>query len=321
MFKAAKSSPFRRIALVGPSGSGKSYSAAALAPGKVALIHLERTSQEGADTWQAADLPGVLKALDAAAVAGYPTVVLDCLSSLYFGPTGLMSLVDAQGSRGWAALDGELAKLYAAIHAFPGQVIATFRAEEIRLVVEKDGVQRVVSQCGKVAFKADFGANFDVILEMSGGVADCKKGPPSCYGRLFPFPGAELAGLIFPPSSISQASRPAIEGSAPLTAPQEAAPETQPHPSLADGTPTPSSEPRPNGGSDEDVSDLPHTPDIELVRSSAYAALDRGASQAEVTKVLYAHNGAFVKGKGLANMPAQYRWPCIQALSELRGGA
>lgn len=257
MFKPAKQQhSHQRIALVGPTGSGKSYSALSLATAswdRVALLSLEDNSPQVAwdgpvyDRCSAIDLAGLIALIRLAEVEKYPAVIIDCLSSLWTGPRGLMRLVDQHQSRGWGMVDTELARLYAAIHAFPGHVLATFRAEEVRLVTERDGQHRIVSQVGKVGFKPDFGAQFDVILELSGAVADCKKGPPSVYGKLWPQPGAELAALLLPSISGSQVSQPAPEATIP---PQEAAPETPAHP-LGSGTSTPPSAPNPTGQNEE----------------------------------------------------------------------
>ena len=188
----ARPSPYCRVALVGPSGSGKTWGALTLATAgleQAALLSLESLSPPGFglpyDTCTASDLSGLLTLIRLAADQRYPVIVLDCLSSLWTGPKGLLQLVDQHQGRGWGMVDTELARLYSAIHSYPGHVIATFRAEEIRLVREVDGVHRVQTQVGKVSFKADFGAQFDTILECTGGgLVEVRKGPPSVYGRL-----------------------------------------------------------------------------------------------------------------------------------------
>jgi DNA polymerase III delta prime subunit len=316
MFKAAKPSPYRRIALVGPAGSGKTTSALALAAAlgeRVAWLSLERPWPPDSPVVSLALVEGlgeVLAGLNEACTQGFPVVVLDCLSSLYYGPTGLMALVDQQGNRGWSALDGELAKLYSALHAYPGHILATFRAEEIRLVQEKDGAQRVVSQCGKVAFKADFGANFNVILEMSQGTADCKKGPPIAYNRLFPFPGAELAALLSP-ASAPQASPPAAE----VALPQEADPETPAHPSET-GIGTPSSGNRSGPGSSDMGSEL----DLDSLRRKAIAVFRQGVSSADIRAVLGGNGGEFDAEGKLCALPPERRpfaWGQLENLRSL----
>ena len=283
-FKPAhKHNPFQRIAMVGPTGSGKSYSALSLATAswdRVAMLSLEGAAPPPSfdghyDHCSASDLAGLLALIALAEQERYPAIILDCLSSIWTGPKGLLALVDQHQGRGWGMVDTQLAKLYSAIHAYPGHVVATFRAEEIRLVVEKDGQHRIVSQVGKVTFKADFGAQFGMIFElMGGGLADCKKGPPAIYGQLLRL-DAEL-GLL----------------------PLEAAPETSAHP-LETRTSTPPSAPNPTGQSEEaEMLEVVHG-----LREFAKEAARFGIG-AELIRKVWADNEGRLNAKGqLVGMP------------------
>ena len=282
MFKPAhKHNPFQRIALVGPTGSGKSYSALSLAGSdRVALLSLEGNAPQPAweghyDHCFASDLTGLLALIELAQTEKYPVIILDCLSSVWTGPKGLLTLVDQHQNRGWGMVDTQLAKLYKAIHAYPGHVLATFRAEEVRLVVEKEGVHRIISQVGKVTFKADFGAQFGMIFEMlGGGLADCKKGPPSVYVQLLRLDAG--LGLL----------------------PLEAAPETPAHP-LETGTSTPSSGSKPDGQSEEaEMLEVVHG-----LREFAKEAARFGIG-AELIRKVWADNEGRLNAKGqLVGMP------------------
>lgn len=337
LFKAAvRGNNYQRLALVGPSGSGKTYSALALASewGTPGLIDLEGGWEHfpfAFDRLVAKGLTEVLAGIEAAKQAGIGVLVIDCLSSIYFGPTGLMQLVDQQGSKGWNALDGELAKLYAAIHAYPGHALCTVRAEEIRLVEPAgEGAQRIRLACGKVAFKADVGSHFGVILELSQGVADCKKGPPSCYNRLFPFPGPELAGILF--ASGSQASPPAPEVSSPL----EAVPEipihpSEPPPAVASppgngGISTPPLEPSKPGGSLDSEEEDPSVITIKRLRLKGHEVAGRGAARKDIRYAFTANNGEFNGAGELVELPLirrEYCWGQLEELAlaaEKRGG-
>ena len=286
MFKPAKQQhSHHRIALVGPTGSGKSYSALSLAAGRVALLSLEGSAPQPAwdghyDHCSASDLTGLLTLIELAHTEKYTTIILDCLSSVWTGPKGLLALIDQHQGRGWGMVDTQLAKLYAAIHAYPGHVIATFRAEEVRLVVEKEGVHRIVSQVGKVSFKADFGAQFGMIFEMlGGGLADCKKGPPSVYGQLLRLDAG--LGLL-----------PALE----------AAPETTPNPSMT-GTSTLSSGLNLTGQSEEaEMLEVVHG-----LREFAKEAVQIGVSPNQIRQVWADNEGRLnIKGQ-LVGMP-QTSW-------------
>ena len=293
MFKPAhKHNPFQRIALVGPTGSGKSYSALSLAGSdRVALLSLEGNAPQPAweghyDQCSASDLTGLLALIELAQTEKYPVIILDCLSSVWTGPKGLLTLVDQHQNRGWGMVDTQLAKLYKAIHAYPGHVLATFRAEEIRLVVEKDGQHRIVSQVGKVTFKADFGAQFGMIFEMlGGGLADCKKGPPSVYGQLLRLDAG--LGLL----------------------PLGADPETTPNPSMT-GTSTPSSGSKPDGQSKETIT-------IKSLREAARDLVGAGFSVDRVTVVLATHGGEFSDKGALVGMPITQRPACLSEMIAL----
>ena len=293
MFKPAKQQhSHQRIALVGPTGSGKSYSALSLAgPGRVALLSLEgnapQPAWEGAyDQCAASDLTGLLALIGLAQQERYPTIILDCLSSVWTGPKGLLALIDQHQGRGWGMVDTQLAKLYAAIHAYHGHVIATFRAEEVRLVVEKEGVHRIVSQVGKVSFKADFGAQFGMIFEMlGGGLADCKKGPPSVYGQLLRLDAG--LGLL----------------------PLGADPETASNPSMT-GTSTLSSGPNPTGQSKETIT-------IKSLREAARDLVSAGFTVDRVTVVLATHGGEFSDKGALVGMPITQRPACLSEMIAL----
>jgi hypothetical protein len=293
MFKPAKQQhSHQRIALVGPTGSGKSYSALSLAgSGRVALLSLEgsapRPAWEGSyDQCSASDLTDLLTLIELAHTEKYTTIILDCLSSVWTGPKGLLALIDQHQGRGWGMVDTQLAKLYAAIHAYPGHVIATFRAEEVRLVVEKEGVHRIVSQVGKVSFKADFGAQFGMIFEMlGGGLADCKKGPPSVYGQLLRLDAG--LGLL----------------------PLGADPETTPNPSET-GTSTPSSGSKTNGQSGEAIT-------IKNLREAARDLVGAGFSVDRVTVVLATHGGEFSEKGALVGMPVAHRPACLSEMIAL----
>lgn len=289
--RAVQTSRFCRLVLVGPSGSGKTFTALSLAGEKSALISLEGDSMAlpfPVDTVVVGDVAGVVDALSLAAKAGYPAVVVDCLSTLWNGPKGVLGLVDQHGDRGWPLIRDQLGRLYKAIQAFPGHVLCTVRAEEIRLIVEREGTHRVLCQVGKPTMDKDFGSHFDVILELSGAVADCKKGPPSVYGKLWPQPGAELAALLLP---------------------QEAAPETTPNPSMT-GISTPSSGSKPDGQSEETVT-------IKHLREAARDLVGAGFTVDQVTVILTAHGGEFSEKGALISMPTVNRAACMDEMVRL----
>lgn len=139
-----------RLALMGPPGGGKTWSALALATelargGKVAVIDTERGSSElYADrfTFDVAPLfppfapVRYADLLRQAGEAGYAVIVIDSLSHGWEGEGGVQDIVDkaadkAGGNKwaGWAKGTPEYRRLIDAIYASPAHVIATMRSK------------------------------------------------------------------------------------------------------------------------------------------------------------------------------------------------
>ena len=153
-------------------------------------------------------------------------------------------------------------------------------------MVEKEGVHRIVSQVGKVSFKADFGAQFGMIFEMlGGGLADCKKGPPSVYGQLLRLDAG--LGLL----------------------PLGADPETASNPSMT-GSSTLSSGPNPTGQSKETIT-------IKGLREAARDLVSAGFTVDRVTVVLATHGGEFSDKGALVGMPITQRPACLSEMIAL----
>jgi len=305
-----------RVALVGCSGSGKSFTALQLAGalgGKVALLDLEACPTPTSIPYERLEVTsyeGVIRGIEAARQAGYGVLVLDCLSTLYKGPGGLLSLLDLHGDKkGWEVIGKRCADLYAALRSYPGHVIVTVRAEELRLVEQgPEGTQRVRLACGKVDFRPDFGAHFSTLFELSQGLATCTKGKPAIYQKTWSFPGAELARLLLPSISGSQVSQPAPE----VISPQEAAPETPAHPSTT-GTSTPPSVPKTAGPKPENEGQWT----IRRLRELAQMVARQGVTPDSIREVFSRNAGEFDEQGRLKAMPeARYEMAAgeLQAL-------
>ncbi len=112
--KATKSKSKLRLALVGPTGSGKTYTALVIAQrlaeavgGRVAVIDTERGSASlYADTFafDVLELSSFhpdryIDAIHAAEAAGYAAIVIDSLSHAWIGKDGALELVDNAAAR------------------------------------------------------------------------------------------------------------------------------------------------------------------------------------------------------------------------------
>jgi hypothetical protein len=152
--KATKSTTKLRAALFGPSGAGKTFTALRIAAGlggPVAVIDTERGSaSKYADRFafdvldlEHAGIPSYQGAIEAAAQAGYPVLVIDSLSH---GWQELLQEVDRLANakyRGntWSAWSEGTPKQRALVNAiltYPGHVIATMRSKT-EWSIESDG--------------------------------------------------------------------------------------------------------------------------------------------------------------------------------------
>jgi hypothetical protein len=150
--KATKKKAKARIALLGPSGAGKTFSALAIGKhlGKrVAVIDTER----GSASKYAGDVADFdvcelvtfepqkyINMLADAAREGYDVVVVDSLSHAWMGTGGIIDQKDKKGGNGfdaWRTLTPQHNALVEAILSYPGHVIATMRSK-MEYVQEKD---------------------------------------------------------------------------------------------------------------------------------------------------------------------------------------
>ncbi len=184
--KATKKALKARIALCGPSGAGKTYSALitahALADGApVAVIDTERRSSElYADVFDFDVLPmdrfdprDLSRALALAAHHGYAVVVIDSLSHFWSGADGMLEQVDNAAKRsmggnqfgGWKEARPMEREMIDAILAYPGHVVATMRVKT-EYVIEEDS--RGKKKPVKIGMKPEQRENLDYEFTLVG---------------------------------------------------------------------------------------------------------------------------------------------------------
>jgi len=233
--KARRTDSRLRLALLGPAGSGKTFTSlrvghAMLAPGeRLAVIDTEHASSnlyasesnpDGGrfdfDVLDLAAMPGsgrysvdkYLAAIRAAAEAGYPVLVIDSLSHAWAGEGGLLDYVNERtqrsrtrnGLEGWREATPLHNRLVEAILGYPGHVITTMRTK-VQWVVEKDEKgQSVPRKVGLQPIQREgLDYEFTVVADVDPETHTLvvrKTRCPALADRAFPRAGADLADVL-----------------------------------------------------------------------------------------------------------------------------
>ncbi|MFI9465697.1 ATP-binding protein [Streptomyces xiamenensis] len=176
-----------RVAIQGVSGSGKTWTSLALAHGlgeRFAVIDTERGAASKYvgvrgiqfDVLQMAnfDPRRLVKALAAAASAGYGTVLIDSLSHFWSGTDGTLQQVDKAKSRfggnsfsGWQDGTPMQNDMVDALLAYPGHIIATMRSHtEWVLQKNERGKTEPVAMGMRAEQRRGVEYEFDVVASM-----------------------------------------------------------------------------------------------------------------------------------------------------------
>lgn len=216
--RATKKRARLRMALIGPAGSGKTYTALAIAEhlgSPVAVLDTEHASASKYSdvfTFDSAEPesfePEVyIDAIETVAAAGYEVLVIDSLSHAWAGKGGLLEFIDQQGKRSqsgnsfgaWREATPRHNQLVEAILAAPCHIIATMRAKT-EFVQEKD--ERGKTQIRKVGLQPvqrdGLEYEFDVVADLTQD-NDLIIGKTRCSalrGKVFHQAGADVAGLL-----------------------------------------------------------------------------------------------------------------------------
>ena len=218
--RASKRQSWLRLALLGPAGSGKTYTALGIASclgRRVAVMDTEhRSANKYADlfefdTFEPTSFEPLVyvEAMKGAVQAGYDVIILDSLSHAWSGRGGLLEQVDETARRdpshnsfnAWRTATPQHNRLIDALLAAPIHVIVTMRVKT-EFVVEKDdrgksvprkvGVQPV--QRDGLEYEFDVVADLDADNLMTIGKTRC----PALRGRCFEAAGKdERPGYAF----------------------------------------------------------------------------------------------------------------------------
>ena len=214
--RASKKQAKARIALTGPAGSGKTYTALRLASGmgkKIAVIDTEHGSASkysdefDFDTLELSNFhpDRYIEAIQAAGAGGYDVVVVDSASHEWSGVGGCLELVDNASTRlkgnsyaAWKDVTPLHNRFIESIHQAPLHVIATFRSKMDYVQGERDG-RKTVEKLGMAPITRD-GAEyeFDIVIDLDlahTGVVN-KSRARVLADSVHKKPGAELAKTI-----------------------------------------------------------------------------------------------------------------------------
>jgi hypothetical protein len=215
--KATKAAAKARVALTGPSGSGKSYSSLAIATslGKpIALIDTERGSaSKYADIFDFETLElanfDPREYIKAIQLAGrhFPggTLIIDSLSHAWMGAGGALEQVDRIAKKSgnkftaWGDVTPLHNALIDAIISAPMHVIATMRSKTEFVLEDVNGKKNVPRKVGTTPIQRDgMEFEFDIVGDLTAehDLTISKTRCRALDNKTFREPGAELAGII-----------------------------------------------------------------------------------------------------------------------------
>ena len=216
--KATKEKSKLRMAIIAPSGGGKTFTALSLAVSlgkRVAVIDTERGSAAkysdkfAFDTLELESFSptNYIMAVKAAEAEGYDVVVIDSLSHAWNGKDGALEQVDkakARSSTGnsftaWRDVTPLHNKLVDTIISAKMHVIATMRAKTEYVIEKNDQGKMVPRKVGMAPIQRDgMEYEFDVVADMNldNQLIVTKTRCSVLNGAVVPKPGAELAKTL-----------------------------------------------------------------------------------------------------------------------------
>lgn len=215
---ATKKNSRLRMALIGASGSGKSYSALKLGVelgGKVAAIDTERGSlAKYSDLFKFDVLeletygPQVyVDAIESAAAAGYDVLIIDSLSHAWNSKGGALEQMENAKTRqrsgnsfaAWREVTPIHNAMVDAILNAPLHIIATMRAKTEYVQEKDDRGKTTIRKIGLAPIQRDgLEYEFDVVgdMDQDNNLIISKTRCPALTGQVFKEPGAEVASLL-----------------------------------------------------------------------------------------------------------------------------
>ena len=221
--KAVKHESKLRLAITGPSGAGKTYTALSIAnhltTGKIAVVDTEHGSaSKYADIFEFDVIEmqppynplRFVEFIVEAAAAGYKVIVLDSLTHAWSGTGGMLDLVDEiakRNARGgtpnsfaaWKDAGPIQNKMIEAIVGAPIHVIATMRSKQDYAQEKNEQGKTVVRKVGMAAqqregFEYEFDVVIDLDIEHNGIITKSRN--PALADKVIAKPGKEVADAL-----------------------------------------------------------------------------------------------------------------------------
>lgn len=217
--KAQKADSKLRMTIIGPPGSGKTYSALAIASGlggKIALVDTEHGSAaKYADLFtfdtvcfEAPFHPDrYVNLLSIAAEHGYDVLVIDSLSHAWSGSGGLLEIVDQIAARmktsntfaAWKDATPIHNRLIEAMLSSPLHIIATMRSKVEYILEENNRGKKVPRKVGMAPIQRDgMEYEFDIVgeMDMDNRMIIQKTRCPLLAGKVIEKPGQDIANTL-----------------------------------------------------------------------------------------------------------------------------
>lgn len=181
--RASRRKAHLKIAITGPTGAGKTYSAILLAKGlakggKIAFIDTENrsgdlyshlTEYDSGTLEPPFDTTKYMAAIDAAVEAGYSVIVIDSFSHAWKAILAEKEAIDARGGNSftnWARLKPKTEALKNKIINAPAHIIACMRSK-MEYALEQDGNRSKVSKMGMgVVQESDIEYEFTTVFDL-----------------------------------------------------------------------------------------------------------------------------------------------------------
>ena len=209
--KATKKQARARIALQGPGGSGKTWTALELASGlgvKVAVIDSERGSASKYSDRFAFDVLELetfgpekyMEAIQAAEREGYDVIVIDSLSHAWSGKDGVLERVDRKGGfAGWKDVTPLQNRLTDTILSCKAHVIATLRVKTEYAIEENSRGKMAPRKIGLAPVQKDgLEYEFDVVasLDANNNLSVEKTRCDALHGRTWTRQNPEIVQIL-----------------------------------------------------------------------------------------------------------------------------